>query len=157
MIVKPRGGFTRGLSEWGVSNGQIYKEERRRFYQSGQTKPGLVKTSIDGLKKESPRTGQEKRFELSNSVMGKFQSHPVLISGPHGSSIPVNGYENILLIASGIGIVSHIPYLHKILYDYSTCKTVVRRMHLVYESKFLGTFGVTEDAWSSESMLIQRR
>jgi NAD(P)H-flavin reductase len=35
----------------------------------------------------------------------------VLFSGPHGKSIPINDYENILIVASGFGIVAYLLYL----------------------------------------------
>ncbi|KAL2802956.1 hypothetical protein BJX63DRAFT_413365 [Aspergillus granulosus] len=55
------------------------------------------------------------------------------ITGPHGSSEPVDQYESILAVASGFGIAGVIPYLKQLLYGYNTSTSRVRHVHFVWE------------------------
>ncbi|KJK68090.1 Ferric reductase like transmembrane component [Aspergillus parasiticus SU-1] len=57
----------------------------------------------------------------------------VLFSGPHGQPWRTDGYENILLIATGFGIAAHLPCLRKLIYDYHTRTVPLRRIHLVWQ------------------------
>ncbi|KAJ5639911.1 cell surface metalloreductase [Penicillium longicatenatum] len=50
----------------------------------------------------------------------------------------VDGYEIVLLIASGFGIAATIPYLKKMIHGYNTCTIQVRRLHLVWLIKLIG-------------------
>lgn len=61
-----------------------------------------------------------------------------LYSGPHGNSVPVSTYEVVLMVATGYGIVSHLPYLQQLLHEYNSRKARSRRIHLVWELKDLG-------------------
>jgi hypothetical protein len=61
-----------------------------------------------------------------------------LYTGPHGISAPVDDYETVLLVASGIGVVAHLPYLEQLLHGYRTCKSRTRRVHLVWQSEVFG-------------------
>ncbi|CAG8364277.1 unnamed protein product [Penicillium salamii] len=70
-----------------------------------------------------------------------------LYSGPHGISEQVNDYENVILIASGPGLVAVIPYVAMLIHGYNTCTMHVRRIHLIWQVKEL------EFAISSEHML----
>ncbi|KAL4756094.1 NADPH oxidase family protein [Aspergillus foveolatus] len=56
-----------------------------------------------------------------------------LFTGPHGTSEDVSQYESIIVIASGYGIATAIPYLKKLIYGYNTCTSQVRRLHLVWQ------------------------
>ncbi|KAB8218283.1 hypothetical protein BDV33DRAFT_205487 [Aspergillus novoparasiticus] len=57
----------------------------------------------------------------------------VLFSGPHEQPWRTDGYENILLIATGFGIAAHLPYLRKLIYDHHTRTVPLRRIHLVWQ------------------------
>lgn len=63
----------------------------------------------------------------------------VLFSGPHGQPFSTDQYENILLLATGFGIASHLPYLKKLIYDHHTRDVPLRRIHLVWQIDGLGT------------------
>jgi hypothetical protein len=41
-----------------------------------------------------------------------------LISGLHGLSVPVGDYETVVMIASGFGIASQLPYLRQLIEGY---------------------------------------
>jgi NAD(P)H-flavin reductase len=60
------------------------------------------------------------------------------VTGPHGTSEPVNQYESILLIASGPGIAAVIPYLKKLIYVHNTSTCRTRRVHVVWQPETLG-------------------
>jgi hypothetical protein len=59
-------------------------------------------------------------------------------TGPHGMSEHVNQYESVLVVASGFGIATAIPYLKKMIYGYNTCTSQVRRLHLVWQIEAIG-------------------
>jgi NAD(P)H-flavin reductase len=54
----------------------------------------------------------------------------VLFSGPHKASVAMEEYKNIIIIASGFGIVAHLPYLKQLIYGHNTSKT---KVHLVWQ------------------------
>ena len=64
----------------------------------------------------------------------------VIFSGPHGQPCSTDHYENILLIATGFGIASHLPYLKKLIYDHHARDAPLRRIHLVWQIDDLGMF-----------------
>ncbi|KAB8227897.1 ferric reductase family protein [Aspergillus alliaceus] len=59
-------------------------------------------------------------------------------TGPHGISEHVDQYESALVVASGFGIATAIPYLKKMIYGYNTCTSQVRRLHLVWQVESIG-------------------
>jgi predicted ferric reductase len=94
-----------------------------------------------------PRKGiTRKLFELSNTnrelrseaaateyvVTGGLKPHLAFISGPHGLSVPVGDYETVVMIASGFGIASQLPYLRQLIEGYRSCKTRNRRIRMVW-------------------------
>lgn len=62
----------------------------------------------------------------------------VLFSGPHGKQLPIQEYENIVMMATGFGIAAHLPYLRKLIHDHHSHKSPIRRIHLVWQMKQLG-------------------
>ena len=62
----------------------------------------------------------------------------VIFSGPHGKSIPVGTYENVLLVADGAGIAAQLPYLKKLIHDYHNRRSFTRRIHLVWQISDIG-------------------
>lgn len=64
----------------------------------------------------------------------------VAFSGPHGRSLPLSQYENVVLIATGFGIAAHLPCLRKLIFDHNTRRTSVRRIHLVWQIEELGVY-----------------
>ncbi|KAH6663818.1 hypothetical protein B0J14DRAFT_608589 [Halenospora varia] len=54
-----------------------------------------------------------------------------LFSGPHSISILVMEYKTVLIVAAGFGIAAQLPYLHKLIHGYQTCKTCTRQVYLL--------------------------
>jgi NAD(P)H-flavin reductase len=61
------------------------------------------------------------------------------VSGPYGRSEPVGGYETVLAVASDFGIAGVAPYIKKLLYGYNTSSARVRRVHLVWQVRSMGS------------------
>jgi NAD(P)H-flavin reductase len=55
----------------------------------------------------------------------------VLFSRPYGKSIPMDDYENILIVASSFGIIAHLLYLKQLIHGYNAREVRARRIHLV--------------------------
>jgi predicted ferric reductase len=83
-----------------------------------------------------PRSGFTRKL-LRHSTLPK-KSCVALFSGPHGSSIPVNAYDVVLMVASGFGIAAQLPYLKKLMHEYNNRKARTRRVHLVWKLRNLG-------------------
>lgn len=66
-------------------------------------------------------------------------------TGPHGISENVDQYESVLVIASGFGIATVIPYLKKMIHGYNTCTSQVRRLHLVWQVKLISEIIAAQD------------
>ena len=49
----------------------------------------------------------------------RIDSTLALFSGPHGKSVSIENYKTILMIASGFGIVTELPYLKRLIFDLS--------------------------------------
>lgn len=64
----------------------------------------------------------------------------VLFSGPHGTSVAMDEYESILMVASGLGIATHLPYLKGLIYGYNSRRVQARRIHLVWQIRHKGRF-----------------
>ena len=73
----------------------------------------------------------------------------VLFSGPHGTSVVLDEYESILVVASGFGIAAQLPYLRQLIYGYNACKTRTCRVHLVWQLETLGKLELGRIANSS--------
>jgi predicted ferric reductase len=84
-----------------------------------------------------PRRGFTRQL-LHHGKEGRTVHRPLLFSGPHGRSVEVDGYEKVLMVASGVGIASQLPYLKKILHHYNTRRSCVRRVHLIWQVENIG-------------------
>lgn len=62
----------------------------------------------------------------------------VLFTGPHGAIIPVDSYEYILMVASGYGIVAHLPLLERLVQGTLAREVRARRIRLVWECEDIG-------------------
>lgn len=74
----------------------------------------------------------------TNVDITQLPSHLALFTGPHGRSVPVADYETVLLISSGFGICSQLPYLRLLIYGYNACKTRNRRIHVIWQPESPG-------------------
>jgi hypothetical protein len=61
-----------------------------------------------------------------------------LYSGPHGISESVSQYERVLMVATGSGIATVIPYVRMLIHGYNTCTSYVRWIHLIWQVDNLG-------------------
>ncbi|KAH8585445.1 hypothetical protein B0O99DRAFT_530852 [Bisporella sp. PMI_857] len=65
------------------------------------------------------------------------QNHAInlltMFSGPHGTSVAMDEYGSILMVASGFGIAAHLSYLKRLIYGYNARRTRARRIHLVWQ------------------------
>jgi hypothetical protein len=77
-------------------------------------------------------------LSLAASAPGCPVPFLAMFTGPHGTSEIVDGYETVLLVASGFGIAATIPYLKKMIHGYNTCTLHVRRVHLVWQIESIG-------------------
>lgn len=118
------------------------------FWSSLQSHPFTVvrweneeQTGLDLL--VEPRSGwTRKLLELADADaklrpaevdINQLPSHLALFTGPHGRSVPVADYETVLLISSGFGICSQLPYLRLLLHSDNACKTRGRRIHVIWQ------------------------
>ncbi|PVH68529.1 hypothetical protein DL98DRAFT_599439 [Cadophora sp. DSE1049] len=56
-----------------------------------------------------------------------------MFSGPHGTSIAMDEYESVLMVASGFGIAAHLSSLKKLIYGYNARLGRTRRIRLVWQ------------------------
>jgi hypothetical protein len=77
-------------------------------------------------------------LRLADGALGCPVSFLAMLTGPHGTSEIVDGYETVLLVASGFGIAATIPYLKRMIHGYNTCTLDVRRLHLVWQIESIG-------------------
>lgn len=101
--------------------------------------PGKLHT-IDLL--IDPQRGLTREL-LYHAKEGHAMNLLVVFSGPHGTSVAMDEYESIFMVASGFGIATHLPYLKRLIYGYNSRRVRARRIHLVWQirhkSEFLGT------------------
>jgi FAD-binding domain len=57
---------------------------------------------------------------LNHAQKGRAKHSPVLFSGPHGKSVCMDDYENILMVASDFEIAAQLPYLKRLIHGYNT-------------------------------------
>ncbi|KAH6972697.1 hypothetical protein EDB80DRAFT_596131 [Ilyonectria destructans] len=61
-----------------------------------------------------------------------------LFTGPHGRALPVDKVDNVLLVATGLGIIALLLYLERLIDDGRTRESCTRRVHLVWQVEDLG-------------------
>jgi predicted ferric reductase len=84
------------------------------------------------------RRGFTSKLHQYASISGSA-SFPVFVTGPFGISHSLSRYETVLAVASNFGIAGLVPYIKQLLYGYNTSTARIRRIHLVWEAKTLGT------------------
>lgn len=70
-----------------------------------------------------------RRAEQQASVSLPYR---VLISGPHGKSVPVWEFERVVFFASGFGVAAALPYMQKLMYGRVQGVSKTRRVCLVW-------------------------
>jgi hypothetical protein len=84
-----------------------------------------------------PRRGLTREL-LYHAKSGHTMNPWVLFNGPYGKSIPIEDCENILIVASGFGIVAHLLYLKQLIHGYNAHEVRARRIHLVWQVQDIG-------------------
>ncbi|KAL8765913.1 MAG: hypothetical protein Q9209_007156 [Squamulea sp. 1 TL-2023] len=69
----------------------------------------------------------------SNGSAAASNPYLAFYSGPHGRSEPMSEYGTVLMFASGLGIVAHIPYIKQLLHDGAQCRARTKRIHLIWQ------------------------
>lgn len=111
------------------------------FWSFLQSHPFVV-TSCE----EGDRTMIELLVEPGKGFTSKLQRHTqygggsemersrmALFTGPHGASAPLGDFDRVLMVASGFGIVAHLPYLRHLIRGYNDFSSRTRRIHLVWQ------------------------
>ncbi|KAF2113725.1 hypothetical protein BDV96DRAFT_601202 [Lophiotrema nucula] len=80
----------------------------------------------------------EPRDGFTRTLLEYSNSHPdkpclAFYSGPHRQSAPVQDFETVIMVASGFGIIAHLPYLKWLIYRHNAHKGRTRRAHLVWK------------------------
>ncbi|KAB5514931.1 hypothetical protein GE09DRAFT_1067114 [Coniochaeta sp. 2T2.1] len=83
-----------------------------------------------------PRRGWTKKL-LRYAKLSPEIACRALFTGPYGTSISTRNCAIVLLVASGVGIVAQIPYLKQLVHDYNACRTLTRRIHLIWHLETL--------------------
>jgi predicted ferric reductase len=87
-----------------------------------------------------PRGSWTRRLHLrALTVSGqKGGLHRVFFTGPHGISPPVDEYEYVFMVASGYGIVAHLPLLERLVQGTRAQEVRARRIRLAWEFADVG-------------------
>ncbi|KAI9769850.1 MAG: hypothetical protein M1840_003844 [Geoglossum simile] len=107
------------------------------FWSFLQSHPFVVISWAEGAQDHldlfiEPRRGLTREL-LYHAKNGHSMDPLVLFSGPHGKSVRIDKYENILMVATGFGIAGHLPYLKQLIHSYNARKVRARRIHLVWQ------------------------
>lgn len=94
---------------------------------------GTEQTTLELL--IEPRRGWTKRLRSHASIMSGQNNGfgRVLFSGPHGVPVPIEKSEYIFMVASGYGIIPHLPLLERLVQGTLAHEVVARRIHLIWE------------------------
>ncbi|KAH6667734.1 hypothetical protein B0J14DRAFT_675578 [Halenospora varia] len=89
-----------------------------------------------------PRRGWTKTLQ-SRAITASGQSGGlgrVLFTGPHGAIVPVGNYEYVFMVASGYGIIAHLPLLARLVQGTLAREVRARRIRLVWEFEDIGLY-----------------
>jgi hypothetical protein len=90
-----------------------------------------------------PRRGWTKKLQSRGIDIGGQSGGlgRVLFTGPHGAVVPVGDYEHIFMIASGYGIIAHLPLLERLVQGTFAREVRARRICLIWEVENIGESG----------------
>jgi NAD(P)H-flavin reductase len=77
-----------------------------------------------------PATGYTRR--LLGASLGGTTQLSAFIEGPYGSGFDLRDFGTVVLLASGMGIVGHLPYIQDLVEDYRHSKTKTRDLLLIW-------------------------
>ena len=85
---------------------------------------------VDTQKGSTSKSQQLIRYE-SGSDYSEFRV--ALFTDPHRASAPLRKIERVLMVASGFGIITQLPYLRQLIRGYSDFTARTRRIRLVWQ------------------------
>lgn len=90
-----------------------------------QRHPFIVTHSKD---KETVSICVHPRNSFTKHLLGQIQAlnQKVLIEGPYGRAFDLHNFETVLMLASGVGIFAHIPYITDLLKRRDSFRTKTR-------------------------------
>ena len=151
VITKAGGGFKIGLTVHGklkVDPGQYINLwiPSVSFWSFLQSHPFIVASCEEGEQTTldllvDPQKGFTSKLQrLARHESGSDWSNipMALFNGPHGASAPLGEYERVLMVASGFGIVTQLPYLRQLIRGYNDFTTRTRRIRLVWQLENIG-------------------
>ncbi|PVH67427.1 hypothetical protein DL98DRAFT_443624, partial [Cadophora sp. DSE1049] len=102
------------------------------FWSFLQTHPFMVISWTPGKQDTielfvKPRRGFTRKL-LYHAMNDHLRNPVVMFSGPHGTSIAMDEYESVLMVASGFGIAAHLSSLKKLIYGYNARLGRTRRI-----------------------------
>ncbi len=116
------------------------------FWSFLQSHPFVVASCTDGEQMTlelliGPQKGLTSKFlrnstNVSDSAFADLRR--ALFNGPHGLSAPLAEFQTVLLVASGLGIATQLPYLRHLIRGYNDFQVRTRRIHLVWQLESLG-------------------
>lgn len=59
----------------------------------------------------------------------------VFVDGPFGTRHNFGDYGTVVMVATGIGIAGHIPYLKELISGYNSCEVKTRRILLIWKTQ----------------------
>lgn len=62
----------------------------------------------------------------------------VIFTGPHGTPVPIEDYEYVVMVADGYGIVAQLPLLERLVQGALAREVRSRRIRLVWEFQNIG-------------------
>jgi NAD(P)H-flavin reductase len=94
-----------------------------------------------------PMKGFTNRLHQYSSSESTFHIQTrAYFTSPHGVSISAWKFDFVLLVASGFGIVSMLPYLKELIDRSRICQSLTRRVHLLWHVENLGMSLCTSSA-----------
>jgi predicted ferric reductase len=121
---------------WRVKPGQyVYLTTARSgFFSILQRHPFMVADSVlegyDFEMRVYPATGYTRR--LLGTSLGGITQLSAFIEGPYGYGFDLRDFGTVVLLASGMGIVGHLPYIRDLVQDYRHSQTKTRDLLLIW-------------------------
>ena len=110
-----------GVSFWSFSQSHPFMVTWWSEDQHGDNKQIALLLKIkDGFTKELAKNA-------------KAASLFTLVDGPYGTSSDLGNYTNILLLATGIGIATQVPYVKEVIENYKKCIGQTRKISLIWQ------------------------
>ena len=97
LLIEPRSGLTSTLLQRAIQ----YEKQQVERQQESQA----------GRQTKTKRRAERQAEKYAEQYATQPLSYAALILGPFGSAINCSDYRSVVMVASGSGIISHLPYL----------------------------------------------